>query len=1369
MAAKDQDVVLKVTLNKIHRFMLVIAKESSIADLKTEITKVSRLLLSSADLGEIISVQSCDNHELPDIYKVGRLLKEGDSILAYSAGHVLNHADSILVEENAEMLKTTSQHSPQYSGSQKPTQNKSDLTDISKAVVQGNSIKETEDLAECCENEQECSSKRNEKEDIDKTNNTRKEKTLLKTQNVELASSGNAEQECANSRKEKKTVNSFDDNHDTFECRKEKSRNQTENIESISNKDGENSTEQNLETTDNIDEQESMEQCKEAEDKSSEGRSPERLMKEHNHETPLNSNEEDMMQCQENEDKDSISKSGRKRTVFQVENFISQSQEENWHIRVNCNQKEMSRPTDKTTRKRVFSTQMKSPPTSSNRQRIEKTPTVQEKIGRRKRKQSRTQSIDESLADEDQRHRSRESASTASQHSSIVSEIVLKSQAFKEMLESTGCFSQRRKQAIEKSVTKVATWLVNSDQDIDDETHSIQRMSTKLLDEPEETPANHCVIDSLDINDNDITSTPEVYHEDMGRKYPIIDVLQDRVLYFDSDPSDASTSGGLIKETYMSSCKVVIPKLNLTQPTVEGLKTSCSASQPRSVPPEVATAIETNAAERTEEEPSTAVVCVAGCQDTNEEECCHGSQEIIGSSGSEELFPASPKLKHLTSYTNETLPSNANEPLEHAGNEKGDEESCFSTEILESAEQARGEHHSPPKKLKLPPNVEGATTNETEDKNQDSQVVKKSQTSVEKILEDGIISQLENEQIICEETVEKSYGKKKATEQQNIEDAETTEDFSTVQKKHPIAEEAGLSSPKKKKKKSRETGETKVTNSIDGSFLSESGMNYTSSCENHSQKDKISKQRRIRDTVYSDDNKAEEESEQSMSKEGKKRDKRNSLKEKLAAVTSEKTKGSKRKDVNNNVNYKQLNEKQSKNSTNKKVFTQENSIQENSGKLPNIQTFIPESTASSPRKETAANTELPIQTSLVSLPIGVISNSEKKVTSPKLHKKSNSKNKDFPQETLPGGSQHVIHAVDDLVQSCSQSTVTTSEENAFEKKSKKKKKKERNKTVVSAEEVSEGKEKRKKNERNVDKETKISSFDSRESTILCVDEEENSDGKKRKKDKKKRGDKAVEDEKVDIREKDVTKKSSQTKKISREEEFEAANKPVKQVDRPVLKSLDETGKEEGKTRDKTKKEIKRREKNEKNDTNKEKEDRDEIPKKKRKKERKVCEENGKASQNGLSVPASHHDMFTSGSESEINTPVTDVLSWISKKINPQTTKKSSTKKTNKSTLLDLVQDDQELHSSKSVFTPRSSSMDSRSRIFHKTPIGFTNTVPRVSKKSNPTATTVSSSRRKRKLSNSPPQRRELTRQEKEMLSGGVKRLDELLDNDSVWD
>lgn len=60
---------------------------------------------------------------------------------------------------------------------------------------------------------------------------------------------------------------------------------------------------------------------------------------------------------------------------------------------------------------------------------------------------------------------------------------------------------------------------------------------------------------------------------------------------------------------------------------------------------------------------------------------------VAGSSGSVELFPASLKLKHLMSYTNEPLPSNVNKSLEHDGNEKEDRESCFSTEILDSEEK----------------------------------------------------------------------------------------------------------------------------------------------------------------------------------------------------------------------------------------------------------------------------------------------------------------------------------------------------------------------------------------------------------------------------------------------------------------------------------------------------------------------------------------------------------------------------------------------------------------------------------------------------------------------------------------------------------
>lgn len=691
----------------------------------------------------------------------------------------------MFIEQDAGTLEVS-----QNLQSQKPIQNKSDSTDISKDFVRENSTKETEDLAASCDNEQECSSKRNEKEDMDKRNNNckdsgsrKRKETKLKTKDFELASSGNyAEQECSKQRKENKTANSTDDSHKSSGCTKEKSRNRTQDLEdSSSNKDEE--------STDKIDEHESMEKCKETEDRNIEGRSLERLTtkrKEQNHETPLINNEEEqqsIMQCQEKKDKgnkskqssikkgknkeilpvdkncndkdenmslnteqedtlsdvfftqwkgkhkkkpqeiqnirnsddnkrenkmkskekvqncedlsskeenqnkiredgevddisENLSKNGetknrtleiqttrnesfknrnevtqnerqdnvdnngensrnRTQSLFQMDNFILLSEQENCEPRDEHDQNEKSRPTGMRTRKRGLDTQMKLVPISDS-EKIEKTsyskcPATEqaEKISRRKWKRSRTQSIDESLADEDQRNKPNESPSTGSQPSSIVSETVLKSQAFKEMLESTGCFSQRHRQAIEKSVTKVATWLVDHNEGIEDEAPTtVQRKSTELLDNTLQEPCtNYCVIDSLNNNNTKDGNSFEVYHEDISRIYPIIDVLQDRVLYFDSDPSDASSSGGLIKETCLSSCRVVIQKLNLTQSVLKGLET-CSASEPQNIPPDVAP-VETNVVKRTEEGPGTAVVCVTGCQDMDEEDCC-GSHGIIG-------------------------------------------------------------------------------------------------------------------------------------------------------------------------------------------------------------------------------------------------------------------------------------------------------------------------------------------------------------------------------------------------------------------------------------------------------------------------------------------------------------------------------------------------------------------------------------------------------------------------------------------------------------------------------------------------------------------------------------------------------------------
>ena len=90
---------------------------------------------------------------------------------------------------------------------------------------------------------------------------------------------------------------------------------------------------------------------------------------------------------------------------------------------------------------------------------------------------------------------------------------------------------------------------------------------------------------------------------------------------------------------------------------------------------------------------------------------------------------------------------------------------------------------------------------------------------------------------------------------------------------------------------------------------------------------------------------------------------------------------------------------------------------------------------------------------------------------------------------------------------------------------------------------------------------------------------------------------------------------------------------------------------------------------------------------------------------------------------------------------------------------------EEESSKTSKFTTPSSNFHSN-RTFHKTPTGFTNTLPSKKKKSNQM---VKSSTVKKRQKNSPSIKhsRELTPKEKEILSGGVSGLDLLL-NDSFW-
>lgn len=309
------------------------------------------------------------------------------------------------------------------------------------------------------------------------------------------------------------------------------------------------------------------------------------------------------------------------RTVFQMENFILQYEEENCESRTKENQNTRNKKED-------FNS---SPSNIERNEKIahSKDSTEQEKMSRRKWKRTRTQSIDESLAEEHQRKRPSESTSNGSQDSSIVSETVLKSQAFIEMLETTGCFSQRRRKAIEKSVTKVATWLVDHSEDSDEAPATVQRMNTEILTNtlPDDSTNDCSLIEPLNNNTKDDDSC-DVFHEDDSRIYPIIDILPDRVLYYDDDPSNGSGSGGLIKESLLTSCRVVIPKLNLTQTVCQGRKSGIKANEPEDIPPAV-TSVETNTPKKTEELGMT-VLGAADFQDTNDEDCGYGSHGIIG-------------------------------------------------------------------------------------------------------------------------------------------------------------------------------------------------------------------------------------------------------------------------------------------------------------------------------------------------------------------------------------------------------------------------------------------------------------------------------------------------------------------------------------------------------------------------------------------------------------------------------------------------------------------------------------------------------------------------------------------------------------------
>ena len=160
----------------------------------------------------------------------------------------------------------------------------------------------------------------------------------------------------------------------------------------------------------------------------------------------------------------------------------------------------------------------------------------------KRRKHSRTQSLDDSLVEEEQRNRPSDSASNVSLHSSSISEIVFKSPKFRTMLQSKEYHIPRRKQAVEKSVTKVATWLVESDNN-DVESAELHRTESSECNDTVKSSLSNVASESGD-------------HAD--KAYSVIDVVNGNVIYFDSDPSEASHSGGLLKESCLLSCKVVI-------------------------------------------------------------------------------------------------------------------------------------------------------------------------------------------------------------------------------------------------------------------------------------------------------------------------------------------------------------------------------------------------------------------------------------------------------------------------------------------------------------------------------------------------------------------------------------------------------------------------------------------------------------------------------------------------------------------------------------------------------------------------------------------------------------------------------------------
>lgn len=158
---------------------------------------------------------------------------------------------------------------------------------------------------------------------------------------------------------------------------------------------------------------------------------------------------------------------------------------------------------------------------------------IQNQSKPKRRKESRTKSIDDSLAEEEFRNRPSDDTSNVSLQSSSISEAVFKSPCFQAILQSKQFRYPRRRQAIEKSVTKVANWLVGSE------------------DNPTEKQTNQT---ESEINKN----SDEAEQEEQVKMYCLVDIREDRVIYYDSDPSEASHSGGQLKESNLLSCTLAL-------------------------------------------------------------------------------------------------------------------------------------------------------------------------------------------------------------------------------------------------------------------------------------------------------------------------------------------------------------------------------------------------------------------------------------------------------------------------------------------------------------------------------------------------------------------------------------------------------------------------------------------------------------------------------------------------------------------------------------------------------------------------------------------------------------------------------------------